>query len=204
VHYNKLAEAADLPTFSQTKLPPQMKKLLIGAIVGGILVFAWQTVSWTVLGLHDDELQKAPNEDSIISYLSTQFSEDGQYMIPVADANASADEQQQFMENMKGKPWAIISYHKAYEADMVMNMIRGFVSMLIAAFFVCWILMKNTKSSFFSTFISCIMIGVAGYVFFPYAGIIWMESPGAKTYLLDAIAAWGLCGIWLGLWLNKK
>ena len=181
-----------------------MKKLLIGAIVGGILVFAWQTVSFTFLNLHSDEFKKAPDQDAVISYLSGQFPEDGQYMIPIADENASTEQKQQFMDGMKGKPWAIVNYHKAYNADMVMNMIRGFISTLIAVFFVCWILMKNTKSSFSSTFISCILIGVAGYVFFPYAGVIWMETPGAITYLIDALVAWGLCGIWLGLWLNKK
>jgi hypothetical protein len=179
-------------------------KLLIGALVGGILVFGWQTLSWTVLKLHDKEYQKAANEDNVISYLSSQFNDDGQYFIPMGDPDASTEQKQKFMDDMKGKPWAVVSYHKAYDINMIGSIIRGFLSTLVAVLFVCWILMKNTKSSFFSTFISCVLIGVTGYIFFPYSGIIWFQNPGANTLLMDTIVAWGACGIWLGWWLNRK
>lgn len=181
-----------------------MMKLLTGALVGTILVFGWQTLSWTMLNLHAKEYQQAPNEDSIISYLSSQFSNDGQYMIPGSDGNASQEEMEKIQEKMKGKPWAVVSYHKSYDTDMMSNIIRGFLSTLVAVFFVCWILMKDTKSSFFSTFASSILIGVVGYLFIPYSGMIWFETPGAVTLLIDVLVAWGLCGVWLGWWLNRK
>jgi hypothetical protein len=181
-----------------------MKKLIIGALVGGILVFLWQSLSWTVLGLHNDEYRKAANQDSIISYLSSQFPEDGQYMIPRADENASSEEMEKMQESMKGKPWAVVNYHKSYDTNMVTNIIRGLLVAIIAAFFVTWVLMKNTNSSFGTTFISAVLIGLAGYLFIPYSGFIWWQAPGATTNLADAIISWGLCGAWLGWWLNRK
>jgi hypothetical protein len=181
-----------------------MKKLLIGAIVGGILVFAWQTLSWTVLKLHGKEMMQAKNQDSIINYLSSQLTEEGQYYIPRENDNASSDEMHEFQEKMTGKPWALVSYHKTFKMDMVVNMIRGILSAMIAVFFVCWILMKQSSSSFSGTFISCILIGIAGYLFIPYSGHIWMGMPGAMQNLIDVLLSWGLCGIWLGWWLNRK
>jgi hypothetical protein len=181
-----------------------MKKHLIGALVGGILVFGWQTISWTMLNLHGKEFQQAKNQDSVINYLSSQFSEDGQFIIPRVNDNASAKEMEDFQKNLAGKPWAIVSYHKAYSADMMTNMIRGILSAIVAVFFVCWVLMKQSSFSSFVTFISSILIGLAGYLFIPYAGHIWMENPGAMQNLIDVIVSWGLCGIWLGWWLNRK
>ena len=181
-----------------------MKKLLIGAIVGGVLVFGWQTASWTFLKLHGKETMQAKGQDSIINYLSSQFSEDGQYMIPRANDNASQKEMEEMQKSMTGRPWAVVSFHKEYKADMIMNAVRGLLGCMIAVFFVCWILMKQNPSSFGGTFISCILIGIAGYLFIPYAGHIWMQVPGAMQNFLDVILSWGLCGLFLGWWLNRK
>jgi hypothetical protein len=192
-----------LPFISKPK-STTMKKLLIGALVGGLIIFGWQTASWTFLKLHSSEMMQAKDQDAVMNYLSTQFSEDGQYMIPRANDNATSKEMEDFQKNQTGKPWAMVSYHKAYDANMMMNMIRGLLSAMIAAFFVCWILMKQSSGSSMTTFISCLLIGVAGYLFIPYAGHIWMENPGAMQNLLDVIVSWGVCGIWLGWWLNRK
>lgn len=183
--------------------PATMKKLLIGALVGGILVFAWQTLSWTMLGLHNEEYKQASGQDEIISFLSSKFSADGQYMIPTASPDATTAEMEAMQKSMEGKPWAVVNYHTAYNANMTSNIIRGLLVAIIAAFLVTWVLMKQT-TSFGGTFMSCLFIGVAGYLFIPYSGHIWFQNPGATTHLVDALASWGLCGIWLGWWLNKK
>jgi hypothetical protein len=181
-----------------------MKKLLLGALVGGILVCGWQTLSFTMLNLHKSEMMQAKNQDSVISYLSSQFTEDGQYFIPRANDGASTKEMEELQKNMEGKPWATVSYHKSYNADMMMNMVRGILSAIIAVFFVCWVLMKQSSTSAFTKFFSCLLIGISGYLFIPYAGHIWMQNPGAMQNLVDVIVSWGLCGIWLGWWLNRK
>ncbi|MEO5562618.1 MAG: hypothetical protein ABIR18_04265 [Chitinophagaceae bacterium] len=181
-----------------------MKKLIIGAIVGGILLFIWPTLSWTVLNLHGKEYQKAPNQDALLSTLSGQFTEDGQYYMPTVEQNASSEDREKLMESMKGKPWAVISYHKAYNANMVMNIVRGLLVAIVSVLFVCWVLMKNTSSSVGGTFVSSILIGLAGYLFIPYSGYIWFENPGAMTSLVDTLISWGIVGVWLGWWLNRK
>ena len=180
-----------------------MKKLIIGGLVGGILVFLWQTLSWTALNLHGPEYKQAPNQDAIISSLAQL--EEGQYMIPRANENASRKEMEDLQKKMldEKSPWAVVTYHKAYTTDMVMNIVRGLLVSIIAALFVCWILMKQ-NSTFGTTFISSILIGVAGYLFIPYSGHIWFQTPGATTHLIDALLSWGLCGLWLGWWLNRK
>ena len=182
-----------------------MKKLLIGALVGGIIVFAWQALSWSMLNLHDAEYKQAPNQDAIKEFLNKNLPGEGQYMIPRANANASAKEMEELQKKMLAEksPWAVVNYHEAYDVDMTMNIIRGLIVSIIAAIFVCWVLIKQ-NSTFLITFISTILIGVAGFLFIPYSNHIWYQTPGATTHLLDTIVAWGLCGLWLGWWLNRK
>ena len=60
-----------------------MKKLWIAALVGGIIIFIWQTLSWTaILNLHHGSQEYTPKQDTIMSFLNTQFSEDGSYFLP--------------------------------------------------------------------------------------------------------------------------
>ena len=77
---------------------------------------------------------------------------DGQYFIPRTKDSTSKEEMEEATIKIADKPWAIVSYHKAYEADMVKNIIRGFLSAIIAAFFVCWVLMKQSSGSAFTHF----------------------------------------------------
>ena len=181
-----------------------MKKLVIGALVGGLLVFLWQTLSWTVLNLHAKEYQKAPGQDTIMSFLANHFNETGQYYLPSVDADATAEEQQKIMDAMQGKPWAVVSYHKAYTANMVNNIIRGLLVSIISVLFVCWIIAANPNRTFGGIFISTVLIGIVGYLFIPYSAAIWFETPGPMTNFLDTLMSWGRCGVWLGWWFSRK
>jgi hypothetical protein len=49
-----------------------------------------------------------------------------------------------------------------------------------------------------------VLIGLAGYLFIPFANKVWFQAPGLKTNVIDTLLSWGLCGIWLGWWLNRK
>ena len=104
-----------------------MKKLIIGALVGSLIVFGWQTISWTIMKSHDGEYKQAPNQDAVISSLSSQRPDEGQYMIPRANVNASSKEMEEFAKRMtdEKKPWAVVSYHKSFESDMVMKIVRA-------------------------------------------------------------------------------
>jgi hypothetical protein len=71
-----------------------MKKWVIGSLVGAIIVFAWQAISWTFLGIHAGEEKYTPAQDQILSTLNAANLEDGMYMLPNAKPGASMDEHQ--------------------------------------------------------------------------------------------------------------
>lgn len=181
-----------------------MKKLLIGALVGGLLVFIWQTLSWTVLNLHAKSYQYTTSQDSILSNLSSHFSEDGQYLLPNLPRESSMDDMTKFGEANKGKPWAIVSYHKSYDMNMGANIVRGLLTQILAVFLLCWILVKIPNAGLSTIILSSIFVGLIGFMFIPYSEYIWYKFPGAAINLLDAVLSWGLCGVWLGWWLRRN
>ena len=47
-----------------------MKKQIIGALVGGLLIFFWQTLSHVAFNLHEPVQRYTANQDSVLSYLN--------------------------------------------------------------------------------------------------------------------------------------
>jgi len=181
-----------------------MKKLVIGSLVGGILIFIWQTLSWTMLNLHHANQEYTPKQDSILQYLNSQFSEDGSYFLPNYPPNTSREEMEKCMDANKGKPWVQIQYHKAMDINMTSNIVRGLIVDIIMVAFLCWILVRISPSSFGTVFIACLFTGVIVFINSPYTIHIWYPKADIMAHLTDALVSWGLCGIWLGWWLNRK
>lgn len=181
-----------------------MKKLLIGAIVGGFIAFAWQTLSHTALNLHRDAEKYTPKQDSILAFLSTQLSEDGDYFLPTYPTGASNEEIQKIITSANGKPWAKISYHRSWDTGMAANIIRGLLVTIIMALMLTWILMRLDAPSFTTILTASIFVGLIGFLNFPYANFTWYKSGGIWADMADAVVMWGACGAWLGWWLRKK
>lgn len=181
-----------------------MKKLVIGSIVGGIIIFIWQTLSWPVLNLHHASQEYTPKQDSILSYLNAQFSEDGAYLLPNYPKGTSSEEAEKQMTANKGRPWVQIQYHKSLNVDMTSNIIRGLIVDILMVAFACWILLKIPNSGMSTIFIACLCIGIIAFINSPYTIHIWYPKADIMAHLLDALVSWALCGIWLGWWLNRK
>jgi hypothetical protein len=181
-----------------------MKKALIGALVGGILIFIWQTLSWAMLNLHHASQEYTPKQDSIMSYLNTQFSEDGSYLMPNYPPGTSREDMEKQMGANKGKPWMQIQYHKTLDTNMGANIFRGLVLDIVMVALLCWILLKISIPKFSTIFIACLLTGLIVFMNSPYTIHIWYPKADIMVHLEDALVSWGLCGIWLGWWLSKK
>jgi len=180
-----------------------MNKLIIGALVGGIILFFWQFLSWTVLNLHAGNQQYTAKQDSVLAYLSTQFDEDGFYFMPNVPPGTSPEESQAAMEKGMGKPWAQVYYHKSMNTNMTSNMIRGLLTDIIAVLLLCWVLLHYKDNSFKHSILVCLSIGIIGWLVNNYTTSIWYELP-AMPDLIDSIVGFGLVGVWLGWYLNRK
>jgi hypothetical protein len=183
-----------------------MKKMIIGALVGGIILFAWQFLTWAALNLHEAQQKYTPKQDSVLAYLSTQFSEDGAYMMPQCAPGTSKEEMEKKMKEFEGKPWAQVVYHKSMPgmSSMFMNMARGLLVNIVIIWLLCWLLVKINAPSFGTIFMGTLGTGFITFLYGPYIMHIWYDSFDLMIHFLDVFAAWGVAGLWLGWWLTRK
>lgn len=183
-----------------------MKKWLIGSLIGAILVFAWQFLSWTMLGLHDSEAKYLPNQDSLLNYLSANIKEDGIYMLPTVPPGSSTAEMEALGEKMNGKAWATVMYKKEYVSDMVMPLVRGFLVDLFIVFCLIYVLTRGGTPPAMRVLAGSVAVGLITFLWGPYMSHNWFQTPTEilMGHLIDALVAWGVAGIWLGWWLNRR
>lgn len=183
-----------------------MKKAIIGALVGGIIIFAWQFLTWGPLNLHHAQQQYTPKHDTILSFLGTQLSEDGSYFLPGFAPGTSRDDMEKQMKSMEGKPWAQVVYHKTMSGmnKMFMNMGRSFLVDMFIVWLLCWLLVKIPSPSFSTILFGSIGTGIIVFLNAPYTMHIWYGSFDLVAHFVDALVAWGVTGLWLGFWLRRK
>ncbi len=187
-----------------TKNMPRMKKTIIGAIVGAVIIFMVQFLSWTVLNLHYKSQAYTPKQDSILAFLSTQDLKSGQYFMPSLPPGSSMDDQNKLTNANKGKPWAVVAYHQRLNVEMGLDMAKAFAVDLLVAWLLCWLLIRLNAPSFTTIFLASLGVGLIIFLNSPYTYHIWYETPGQKGYLIESVAEFGFTGLWLGWWLRRK
>ena len=178
-------------------------KGLVGAIVGGAILFVWQFLSWGVINIHSVNQKYTPKQDSILQFLSQNLEGDGAYFLPGLPADASNEDHQKLRESSNGKPWATIAYHKSMDIGMGMNMARSFIINVLLLAIIIWILLKEKDASFMSILTTCLGVGLISYFSTHYAESIWFKTNTIPN-LIDAIVSWTLLGSWLGFWLRRS
>jgi hypothetical protein len=181
-----------------------MKKVIIGSLVGGLIIFIWQTLSHVAFNLHEPVQQYTAKQDTILHFLNKQELAPGGYIMPRMSHNQSMEELEGFTKSIAGKPWARVIYYPSYKTDMTMNMIRGFAMDILIVFLLVWIISK-LKIPRRSTIVGVsIVIGFMAFCSTTYTEHIWYPVYDLRAQLIDAVVAWGLCGFWLSRYFGQK
>jgi hypothetical protein len=184
-----------------------MKKMIIGAVVGAIIMFAWQFISFGLANFHGPAQAYTDKQDAIMGFLKNQGIKEGGYLMPSAPSTASRAEAEAAMKASDGKPWARIEYHNEAGNNinaMMMNMVRGLLVNIVIVLLFCWIIGKMGAPRFGTILAASVCVGLIGFLNQPYTGFIWYKTFDIWAYFFDAIIAWGLTGLWLAWWLRRE
>ena len=90
-----------------------MKRVLIGGIVGGIVVFTWGAFAHMVLPTGEMGIKQIPNEDAVIAAMKSSIQEPGFYFFPGMDMShkPTEDEQKAWNAKYEAGPTGILVYH---------------------------------------------------------------------------------------------
>ncbi|MCB1277685.1 hypothetical protein [Prosthecobacter sp.] len=190
-----------------------MGKIILGAFLAAIAVFAWEAISWTAIGWHENGFRQFRDETAVAEVIKANVtSGQGIYLLPAmgdAPKLATAEEKKAFKvaqtKAMENGPYlyAIIRPGKG-EISMGTNMILSFVRSLICAFLIAALLSQTALA--YPARIA--FVAAAGL----FAGLtadlpmwIWFENPGRDTVvnIADHLIAWVIGGAVLGLLVGK-
>ena len=115
-------------------------------------------------------------------------------------------EQEDMMKPMEGKPWASIIYHKSMSTSMTMPFIRCFLIDFFLVISLIYVLTRGGTPIARKAFSGAVAMGLFSFLWTFYMGHIFFDLPWHMIMgdLIDSIVAWGLCGLWIGWWLNRS
>ena len=174
-----------------------MKKALLFALVGGIILFAWQFISFAMPNLHKASSEYTPLQEEVLEALENSGLEEGMYMLGQPDPSLSGDEYKNGMKPFEGKPWAILNYQAENSASMTMNMIRGFIMTMLISLMFFWVIRQQKDPTLMKRIFTGLAVGIMGFMFIPYTNFIWYKEPDIWAYLADGIVPWIILG-WVG------
>jgi len=174
--------------------PITMKRKLLFSLIGAIVIFAWQFLSYAMPNIHRSASQYTPAQDSILKTIEKQGLREGMYLLGQPDPGLSRAEQKAAMDSLAGKPWAVLNYHKANTTDMVMPMIRGLLVCFVIAFLLFWLYEQQKKPVLINRLLLSLAVGMIGFFFTPYTNFIWYKAPDIFAHFADAIVPWLILG----------
>lgn len=186
-----------------------MKKSITRVVLGALLLFVWQFMSWAALNFHEKAQQHTPQQDSILAYIQGLGLEEGQYLLPQPGPGATAEMQQAFMKEQQGKPWALLAIHRRNQTSMWMPMLRGFLVDLLIVWMLFALLdamLKGLQSSKRWTMgiLYSMTIGLIGYFAIDYTNFIWYQSFDILASLMDGVVPWAILGGLHGAFEGRK
>jgi len=184
-----------------------MKRIMIATLVGAVLLFVYQFISWEISPIHENSYKYVADQDTITSYLSKHLKEDGVYALPMMLPGAPKSDREAFMKKYVGQPEAMITWHNKMGGEMGMQMVMGFVIDLIAVLIVASLLLRTL--TIFSTFFAKLRVVMSFSFFVIFQTTLmnynWFNAPwhNLKGDIIDSILAWLIVGCWLAWYTGR-
>jgi len=183
-------------------------RLILAAILGGVIMFAWGAFSHMVLNMEKETIKQVPNEAAFVAAMKQNITADGVYALPGMDMSgkATADDMNAWMAKYKEGPTAMLFYNTT-GADVFTP--RQFLVQLggdVAAALFGSIILFFAAVGFARGVIISTLIGVAGWcaLLIPYWN--WYRFPFefVRMDLIDQVAGWFLAGLVMAFILRVR
>lgn len=177
-----------------------MMKLLFGSLIGGIILFVWSWLTWTLVPIHSGTIQNINNEEAVVTAMNINMDKKGVYVFPAIPESHDQVAVDEFNQKYQQGPVGMIIYDPQGSDPMPPSqMIIGLIIDLIAAFFTGWFLSRSTAaaSTYMSRVVYCGMLGIFLALLSHIVNWNWMNYPLDYTtaWTLDTIIGWILAGL---------
>ncbi len=172
-----------------------MKKLILPSLIGAVILFVWQFLSYGALNLHEQGQRFTAQQDVILENLNGLNLDEATYIVHPTPPQSKGPEDMENMAYYQGKPWAMVSYHKSDNSNMAMNMLRGLLVNIIICLLAFSLFSSMPAMSMVQGLYRGLALGAIAFLVEPYTNHIWYQGFGIWAHLLDALVPWSLIGL---------
>ena len=184
-----------------------MIKLLLGAVLAGIVLMLWGWVTWGLLAGTMDIVRPPAEERALAAALGASIPEDGTYFLPWEGMEGDAQEQAAWKANHESGPIALLFVRtKGQSSDMGAMMGGGLVHFIVSAF-LAGLLLKMALPALGSYGARVGLVAFAG-LFGAFAMelplSVWWYVPWSYTLFnfFATVVAWFLAGLVLAAFVK--
>ena len=185
-----------------------MVRIVLAAILGGLLMFVWGAVSHMLLPFHSEALKPVPNEAAVLSTLATDLGEPGMYYFPWIDMSGKATPEQQaeWERRLASGPSGLMIYKpNGGEAMSPRQLVSEFVSNVLAALLGA-LLLVQLPGGLGRRALSLALVGVAAWLSISVSQWTWygFATSFAVSDLVEQFGSWLLAGIGMAALLKPR
>ena len=162
-----------------------MTKPIIGAILGGIVVFIWSALSWMVIPWHEATMSKFKNDKAVSEVIGANAEKSGVYFSPSDEARLGAG------------PLVYAAVKREGMTSMAKPMALGVLIDILSAGLVTWLLLQTDGKSYFGKVVFVVVVALSIGLFERLGDLNWWGFPPAFTAVLiaDLVIGWFLAGL---------
>lgn len=167
-----------------------LKALFRCSIVGGVVVYLWMMISWTLLPFHQMTMNRFENQDEIVTTLLDAAPADGIYVAPFLGEGAEPI--------TAPAPYVFVNIKRGVNfQDSTRPIALGILTHIVGAFFITYLLLQAKTLRYwhrvFFVAIVGLIVGILGLV----PAWNWAHFPPQWMLvgIVDAVIAWFLGGL---------
>lgn len=183
-------------------------RLIIAALIGGIVMFAWGAVAHIFLGVGEAGVMSMPNEAAMTAAMKANLTEPGFYFLPGLDMKKQATDEEKaaWAAKYKEGPTAILIYHPTGEEPMSPKQLGIELASNIAAALVVGMILIFAAVSWGRGVIISTLVGLSGWLSINVSYWDWYGFPTnfVTSELIEQVVGWLLAGFVMGYILRRR
>jgi hypothetical protein len=179
-------------------------KTLLGALLGGLAVFAWTFVSWMVLPWHDTHLFAFKDEAAVAEVLKANAPAPGLYLMPDA---GSAGDWKAGAERMRAGPFFFgVVRPGSRDWSFPQLLIKSLLTQIAAALLITILVRSARLSNYLGRVVFAGAIGLTAGILGHLPNLNWWEFPRGWTMLsvADLVIGWCIGGLVIAFFTRPR
>jgi hypothetical protein len=180
-----------------------IRSLVLGTILGGLVAFVWSSISWEVLGWHENTMISFQNEDEVSAVIASHSPKDGTYILPSAPpSEGMTSEQKKAMQaalvaKMTNGPIVVAAVRRTGFESFSRAVIIQLLCLMAGAFLLTWLLLQTSGLSYARRVLFLAVAGLAASVIVDLPNWNWwgFSGPYTAVNLADSTVTWLLAGL---------